>query len=140
MTIECQPSLESVEQPCPTLKTWEWPGDEAICTPTNHPVFCLISSKNGTHPSQKSLNPSFFVRTWPIHFGEASQQHFQAKMPQIKHILYKFQAQDCPQVGRYVSVESIVEHHGRVSLQPVREPDELLLSLWSTFSSHSSSS
>ena len=58
--------------------------------PTNHPAFCLISSKNGTHPSQKSLNPSFFVRTWPyilIHFGEASSI-FKQKCPKSSTLIF----------------------------------------------------
>ena len=62
-----------------------------------------FQAKIGTHPSQKSQKSLIFW--WEpdpymlIHFGEASSIFKQNA--QIKHILYKFQAQDHPQVGRY---------------------------------------
>ena len=53
----------------------KWPLPWLHVIPTNHPVFCLISSKIGTHSSQKSPNPSFLWQSGPynmlVHPGEA---------------------------------------------------------------------
>ena len=50
--------------------------------PTNHPAFCLISSKNGADPSQKSPIPSFLWGPGIYHANSfwRGKQRFQAKM------------------------------------------------------------